>query len=197
MIVAVAGRRIDAPGAQPPRFPLTRRSQTRRKITAALRRLDATVVVSSAACGADLLALDAARALGLRRRIILPYRPEWFLADSVTDRPGHWKALYESLIAEARATGDLVALDYPRGSDDAFRAVNENIVSEAQRLAQRESPSDPSAALGGLIIWEGAPRGPDDITQHLKERLEQAGGRVERVLTLPARSRRPEPQPAR
>jgi hypothetical protein len=189
MIVAVAGRRIDAPGAQPPRFPLERRTQVRSSIMAALRRMGASTIVSSAACGADLLALDAARALGLRRRIILPYRAEWFLADSVTDRPGRWKTLYETLIEEARTSGDLVTLTFPRGSDDAFRAANETILSEAQRLARQESRRNPAAALGGLIIWEGAPRGPDDITAHLKERLEQAGARVEQVVTLPSRVR--------
>ena len=189
MIVAVAGRRIDAPGAQPARFPLKRRTQVRSNIKAALRRMGATTIVSSAACGADLLALDAARALGLRRRIILPYRAEWFLADSVTDRPGRWKFLYETLIAEARASGDLVTLTFPRGSDDAFRAANETILSEAQRLARQESLRNPAAALGGLIIWEGAPRGPEDITAHLKERLEQAGARMEQALTMSRRVR--------
>lgn len=197
MIVAVAGRRIDAPGAQPPRFPLARRAQVRRSITAALRRMGATAVVSSAACGADLLTLEAARALGLRRRIILPYRAEWFLEDSVTDRPGRWKTLYESLIAEARASGDLVTLRFARGSDDAFRAANETILSEAQRLARQESRRNPAAALGGLIVWEGAPRGPEDITAHLKERLEQAGARMEQALTLPSRVRQAQPQRAR
>lgn len=185
MIVAVAGRRIDAPGAQPPRFPLARRQQTARNIATALERLGATAVVCAAACGADLMALQVARERGLRRHIILPYRAEWFLADSVTDRPGDWEELYWSLIEDARAGDDLVTLDFPRGSDDAFRAANEMIVSEAQRLAHEVSPHDPTAALGGLIVWEGAPRGPDDVTAHLKERLERAGARVEVALTLP------------
>jgi len=192
MIVAEAGRRIDAPGAQPSRFPLARRKQVRQGIEVALRRLGATVVVSSAACGADLLTLAAARKLGLRRRIVLPYRADWFLTDSVTDRPGRWKALYETLIAEAEASGDLITLKFPRGSDDAFRAANETIVREAQRLARQESKRDPGAALAALIVWEGAPRGPDDITAHLMRRLEAAGARVEQTLTLPTRVRQPE-----
>jgi hypothetical protein len=33
----------------------------------------ASIVVSSAACGADLIDLREARALGLRRRIVLPF----------------------------------------------------------------------------------------------------------------------------
>lgn len=189
MIVAIAGRRIDAPGAQPPRFPLARQEQTRSRILAQLKKLGATATVSSAACGADLLALQAARELGIRRRIILPYHEDWFLEDSVTDRPGDWEALYRSLLAEAREAGDLVTLDFPRGSDDAFRAANEAILSEAQRLAREESPGDPAAALGGLIVWEGAPRGPDDVTAHLRERLLAAHATVAEALTLAAAAR--------
>jgi hypothetical protein len=64
------------------------------------------------------------------------------------------------------------------------------IVSETQRLAREAARRKPAAALGGLIVWEGAPRGPDDITAHLKERLERAGARVEVALTLPAHVRR-------
>ncbi|HEX8732196.1 MAG TPA: hypothetical protein VF725_09055, partial [Ktedonobacterales bacterium] len=131
MIVVVAGRRIDAPGAQPSRFPLTRREITYKRILAQLRAMGATAVVCSAACGADLLTLTAARELGIPRHIILPYHEDWFLEDSVTDRPGDWEALYRSLLAEAREAGDLVVMEFARGSDDAFRAANERILSEA------------------------------------------------------------------
>lgn len=181
MIVAVAGRRIDARDAQPPRFPLGQRRVVGARIRAALKRLDATVVVCSAACGTDLLTLAAARALGIRRRIVLPYRADWFLADSVTDRSDGWKALYLSFIEEARLGNDLIVLDYPRGSPDAFRAANETILSESLRLARKESQREPAAALGGLIVWEGVPRGPDDLTAHLKEQLEWLGGHVMQV----------------
>jgi len=181
MIVAVAGRRIDARGAQPPRFPLERRRVVGARILAALKRLHATVVVSSAACGADLLTLAAARSLGIRRRIILPYRADWFLADSVTDRSDDWTTLYHSLIEEARASGDLVILNYPRGSVETFRAASDAILEEAQRLARQVSRSNPSAALAGLIVWEGMSRGPDDLTAHMKDQLEWLGGRIEQV----------------
>src|SRR5260370_15444748 len=83
VIVAVAGRRIDAPDAAVARFPLANRRLVARRIGAALWRLDATAVVASAACGADLLALDAAGRRGLQRRAILPYAEARVLEDSV------------------------------------------------------------------------------------------------------------------
>jgi hypothetical protein len=184
VIVAVAGRRIDAAGARPPRFPLANRRLVARRIASALRRVEAGTLVSSAACGADLLALAAARKLGIRRRIVLPYEREWFLEDSVIDRPGRWATLYNQLCDEACAARDLVTLRQPRGTERAFRAATDAVVAQALKLARRESRTDPAAALTALIVWEGAPRGPDDMSAYMVERMHQAGARVVEVLTL-------------
>ena len=184
MIVVVAGRRIDSPTAAVSRFSLKSRRVVARRIQTALRKLDATTLVSSAACGSDLLAIHAACALGVRRRIVLPYQEDWFLEDSVTDRPGRWKRLYQQAISEARAAGDLIILHERRGSDDAYRAANDAILAEAQRLARAENPDDPASALAGLIIWEGASRGPDDVTDHMRQRLAAAGAKIVTALTI-------------
>jgi hypothetical protein len=186
MIVVVAGRRIDARDAAVSRFPIQSRGAVARKIRGALEEVGATTLVSSAACGSDLLALNAARSLGIRRRIVLPYREDWFLEDSVTDRPGRWEDLYWQVIDEARASGDLIILGEQRGSDDAFRAANDAILAEAQRLARNERQEDPGAALAGLIVWEGASRGPDDVTDHMRQRLEAAGATISVTLTVAA-----------
>ena len=68
------------------------------------------VVVSSAACGADLLALEQAGGLGLRRRVVIPFDRERFRAGSVVDRPGDWGGLYDSILDAVGAQGDLVVL---------------------------------------------------------------------------------------
>lgn len=185
MIVVVAGRRIDPPNAAAVRFPLTYRETVAQRITTALHDLKATIVVSSAACGSDLLAIDAARKLKIRRRIVLPYQAGWFLKDSVTDRPGDWKSLYQQVIEEARQADDLVVMKEERGSDNAFRAANDTILENALRLARDENPAVPGAALAGLIIWEGASRGPDDVTDHMRQRLEAAGARIYPVISRP------------
>ena len=157
------------------------------RIQGALRELGVTTLVTSAACGSDLLAINAARALGARRRIVLPYHEDWFLVDSVTDRPGRWEDLYQQVITEAKAAHDLVIVGAERGSNNAYLAANDAILSEAQRLAAEENPADPASALAGLIIWEGKSRGPDDVTDHMRQRLEDAGAKIRVVLTtLPA-----------
>ncbi|HEX9035713.1 MAG TPA: hypothetical protein VF808_01850 [Ktedonobacterales bacterium] len=183
MIVVVAGRRIDPENAPYTRFPVNARAAVGMRIKSALRDLKVTTLVASAACGADLLALDAARALGARRRVILPYQEDWFLTDSVTDRPGDWKELFEGLIADARDTHDLIILGQARGSDEAYIAANDAIIAEGLRLADAENPASPGDALAGLIVWEGAPRGPDDVTEHMRQRLQGASGQIVTVRT--------------
>ena len=97
MIVALAGRRIDKPDADAPRFPLTGVDLVRGRLHHLLSEKKVTTFVCSAACGADLLALAAARDLGIRRRVILPFTRERFRVTSVVDRPGDWGPLFNAV----------------------------------------------------------------------------------------------------
>ncbi len=94
MIIALAGRRIDEEGTDTPRFPLENIRFVRERLKTLFEENDAKALVSSAACGADLLALDVAGEPGLRRRIILPSKPEKFRKSSVTDRPRKWGEIF-------------------------------------------------------------------------------------------------------
>jgi hypothetical protein len=183
MVIVAAGRRIDASDAPIPRFPLASRPAVARRIKAELKALNASAVVASAACGADLLAIEAARNLRLRYRIVLPYREDWYFADSVIDRPGDWAELFKKAIYDARAAGDLVILNQVRGSDGAYLAASDRILMEGRQLAEEENPTAPSAALAGIIVWEGVSRGPDDVTDHLRKRLRAADARVIEVIS--------------
>ena len=154
MVIASAGRRIDAPDAEYPRFPASAEVQVARQILAVLKQLNATVLVCSAACGADILALEAAGFLGIRRRVVLPSSRESFRNASVVDRPGNWGTRYDAILDDAEAHSDLIVL----GSGD-YRAANERILDEAQRL---------SADVGALVIWDGHVREDDDFTEHFR-----------------------------
>ena len=102
-VMALAGRRIDAPETDPPRFPLKNVPMVRERLAALLAAEHAEALVCSAACGADLIALEEAERLGLRRRIVLPFPAKRFRETSVTDRPGEWGPLFDRLIASAEA----------------------------------------------------------------------------------------------
>jgi hypothetical protein len=78
MIIALAGRRVDPPDAKEHPFPgsASNIEVVRERIRTSLKNHGAQVLVSSAACGSDLLVLSEAGNLGLRRRIVLPFEPE-------------------------------------------------------------------------------------------------------------------------
>jgi hypothetical protein len=154
-VVALAGRRIDAAGTHPPRFPSEAVATVRQRLVDLLSENGTVALVCSAACGADLLALEAAEQLGLRRRIVLPFPPERFRQTSVVDRPGEWGPLFDRLVAAATAAGDLVVLPSNNGDDEAaYVAANKAIIREAEALAR---DYDTRRRLA-VVVWEGAAR---------------------------------------
>jgi hypothetical protein len=161
MIIALAGRRVDTIDAKQPRFPLQNVGPVKALVRAKLKELGATVLVCSAACGADLIALSEAGALGIRRKVVLPFDRKRFRETSVVDRPGDWAGLYDQIIDQVEAAGDLmIAPD--NLNEGAYRATNRRILDEAILLGQQLH--EPVAAM---LIWEGASRGSDDHTAAL------------------------------
>src|SRR5262245_2144742 len=136
-VVAVAGRRIDSPWTRPPRFPLGNVSSVRRKMAHLFNSESVVALVASAACGTDLIALEEAERLNIRRRIILPFRADEFRNTSVTDRGDVWGPVFDRLIAIATRQNDLVVLHYHSNEDNnerAYRATNKMIIHEAKAL---------------------------------------------------------------
>lgn len=169
-VIALAGRRID-PDAEASRFPLAAVPLVRQRIADLLRDENAAALACSAACGADLIALEEAGRLGLHRRVVLPFAPERFRETSVTDRPGDWGPIFDRVIAAAAGAGDLVVMDAGSG-DAAYALANAAIIAAAQALAD-----DAAAPLRpiGVIVWEGAAREGTDATADFRSLAEAAG----------------------
>jgi hypothetical protein len=149
-IIAAAGRRIDAPDASPPRFPLANRDAVRERVRATLIEHEATGIVASGACGADLLVQEVVRELDLScRRMILPFAPDTLRQSSVADRPGDWGPLFDVLLAELAARGDVVTLADDPGDDAAYAAVNRVILARpvASLASLRRSSCSSGTAL--------------------------------------------------
>ncbi len=192
MIIALAGRRIDAPDMVSPRFPLQHAPMVRERIRALLVEREATGLVCAAACGADLLALAAAGTLGLRRRIVLPFAPDRFRDLSVTDRPGEWGPLFDSIVRQVEAAGDLMVLDDAGEDEVAFTAVNRAILDEALALGHGDAHrhrrvvpprEDPGETVRAVIVWDGKSRGEDDVTAAFAREAGVRGLAVDEVST--------------
>ena len=148
-VVALSGRRIDAPGTTPPRFPAANIDMVRERIRAALERLAAGTLVCSAACGADQLALEVAGALGLRRRVILPFAESKFRQTSVIDRGAEWGAPFDRTMAELRASNGVVTLKDAGSDADSYTAANDVILDEAEALGRAGG-----AAVVAMLVAE-------------------------------------------
>lgn len=182
-VVALAGRRIDAPGAVPQRFPLGNADRVRTDLEVLLVELQAVALVCSAANGADLLALDAAGHAALRRRIVLPFDAERFRITSVIDRPGPWGGLFDSVMQDVRERGDLVVLAGETDLTAAYAAATARILDEAEwvtQTAERHGELTPVA----VAVWDGHRRGGDDATSQFASLARRRGWSLHEVDTL-------------
>jgi hypothetical protein len=182
MIVVLAGRRIDATDVDSLRFPLSSVELVRGRLRKLLSEKEATALVCSAACGADLVALSVAGDLGIRRCVILPFAREHFRETSVVDRPGEWGSIFDAICDEVSEQGDLVILGCSEADEAAYSAASTAIFDEALRLQTLDKSSNEQAILA-VIVWEGAARGDDDETAAFAREAEARGFVVEEVLT--------------
>ena len=186
MIITLAGRRIDAPDATVPRFPLARSAVVRERILTLLREQHATALVSAAACGADLLALNAAGELGIRRYVVLPFSRERFRALSVVDRPGEWGTLFDQIISDVEAAGDLLLLNETQENTAALVRTNKAILNRAQALVHEavkvNANASPPAVLA-VIVWDGQPRGEGDLTANFADEARSRNIPVAEIAT--------------
>jgi hypothetical protein len=155
-VIVEAGRRVDAPGAEVARFPPSNVGEVRQRIQQLLIREHPAAFVSSAACGADLLALDVACDMRIQRFVLLPSPPEEFRKTSVTDRPGDWGTLYDNVLKTAR----IEVLKVP-DSQEGYLQTNLKLLEQAEALAHKYHTSTKA-----LVIWNETSRGPDDVTAH-------------------------------
>jgi len=179
MIIALAGRRIDAPGAEVTRFPLQNVRLVQKRIRELFVDLDAEVLVSSAACGADLVAIGEADRLEMSYRIILPFEAGHFRSSSVTDRPGEWGNLYDGFLEKAEQRGDLVVLTKQNEDADAYAASNLAILEDALTLGKERKRE-----VCAVLVWDAKRRAPDDVTALFGEQAREKGITLMEIETL-------------
>ena len=101
-VVAFAGHMIDRPDRSEPRFPEEFGSAVAAEIQQRLDKLEAGFAFSSAACGSDILFLEAMLDRKAEVSIILPYNEEEFVRDSVEIVPGStWRARFDRVLSRA------------------------------------------------------------------------------------------------
>jgi hypothetical protein len=162
-VIALAGRRVDSDSATERRFPSENEAAVAARIRDTLVSAAGQGVVCSAACGADILALESATQLGLSRRVVLPFPRARFRSTSVVDCGEDWGRRYDSILDQLQSK-DIIELNLQSSSDEAYAAVNSKILDEAMGWALGTG----RRALAA-IVWNGFTRGATDLTDAFRQ----------------------------
>lgn len=149
-VVMFSGHMIDAPGRSPPRFPPLLESAVYESLLAWLRERGGLIGISSAACGGDLLFLEAIKALGGETHVVLPYPEDEFVADSVAvAAAGDWTARFQAVLASSRVV--YASSSRPLHGGVAYEYAN-HLVHGLGRVRANELETE----LVALAVWDGS-----------------------------------------
>ena len=100
-VLAFAGHMVDAPGRTLPRFPALLAPAVAAALDEYIGRLRAPIVYTSAACGADLLFIEAALARHAEVNIVLPFDRNDFVRTSVAVAGDAWIGRFDAALRSA------------------------------------------------------------------------------------------------
>ncbi len=183
MVAVLAGRRVDAADASAIRFPLKNVESVKERLKQFFTDNAIDYLVCSGACGADLIALDIAGQLKIHRKMILPFDAKIFRASSVTDRPGNWGQLFDTIYKELRSKTDVIILNYAEDDKEAYEKANFDILNTADAVFEKLNKKSDKKKLA-VIVWEGQPKDSDDTTNHFKKEAEKRMYIIEEINCL-------------
>ena len=174
-VLVFTGNMIDRPERHTPRFPPAVETAVQAQVAERLATLRPLAVYGSAACGADLLCLEAARELGCETHIVLPFPASQFRHSSVDFARGSWGERFERALAAADSV--TVASDHrASGSGATFEYAN-LILTGMGKLRAEMLDTD----LRGLAVWDPRIRGLAGGAASLVSLWEKRGLAVEHV----------------
>ncbi len=152
-VIVFAGHMIDRPDRSEVRFPEDLESAVANQIQQQIDSLKPGFGFSSAACGSDILFLEAMLDAGAEVSVVLPYSQEEFICDSVESAPASkkWRARFDRVLGRvARViTASNQRLEIGGVS---YEFCNELILGLATIRARQLD-----TALKPLAVWNGMP----------------------------------------
>ncbi len=123
-IVVFSGHMVDRPGRGAPRFPNELAPRVAEAVARLLDGIGADLAFGSAACGSDLLFVEAMKHRGGTVHLVLPFRAAEFLETSVRYAGDAWVARFHEAL---------------RGADAVTHATEESYLTDGElfRLANR------------------------------------------------------------
>ena len=174
-VIAFSGHMIDRPGRVPPRFP----AQLEAKVALALRKrlagIGAAIGFAQAACGADILFLEAMQDLGMQTHVVLPFARSDFINASVSFAGQEWVTRFERVLEHA--TSVVLATDEAFLDDDVLFEHAANLIRGMAMMRAAELSTQP------LMVTVREPTAPEILggTAATSEIWKRRGGEVDNI----------------
>lgn len=135
-VVTFTGHMVDAPGRPAPRFPPALEPRVAEAIGRWLDAAGPVVGYSQAACGSDLLFLEALQRRGLESNVVLPCARNDYIEQSVAFAGGAWVERFERALAGAATVSYATAEAY-LGDEVLFEHASRLIDGQALLRARQ------------------------------------------------------------
>jgi hypothetical protein len=174
-VVAFAGHLIDAGNRAVPRFPPSLVGSVRQALDRSIAAMHQPVAFASAACGADLLFVEAALAKGAEVNVVLPFARDDFVRSSVVVGGDEWVRRFDDALA--RASRVIMATDEQYLGDDMLFEHAALLVEGLARLRAAQLEAAPCM----LCVID--PKGGGDVGGTLSsyERWKASGDRLQAI----------------
>ncbi|HET8875796.1 MAG TPA: TRAFs-binding domain-containing protein [Casimicrobiaceae bacterium] len=140
-VVAFSGHMIDAEARDVPRFPVALVPSVAAALDRHLGSLHQPIVFASAACGADLLFIEAALAHRAEVNVVLPFERADFVRTSVAAGGDEWVRRFDDALA--RATRIIMATEENHLGDDMLFEHAAELVEGLSRLRAAQLETSP------------------------------------------------------
>ncbi|MEM7346800.1 MAG: hypothetical protein AAF485_21370, partial [Chloroflexota bacterium] len=176
-----SGHMLDEPNRSEPRFPAGMENEARENIQKALEALNAhnydLAITAGAACGGDILFIEACLERGMSVEVYLPFQEARFIETSVSFAGDDWVERFHRIRLDPNVTIHLQPErlgDVPKG-EDPFRRNN--------RWALYSTLGYGIERVRLVVLWNGkggdGPGGTDDMVQDVR----RLGGIVKHLDT--------------
>jgi hypothetical protein len=180
-VILFSGHMIDSPTREQPRFPAAMENEARQKIEETLDKLNPSTnclaIAPGAACGGDILFIEACLKRNMKVEVFLPFAPAQFILESVSFAGDNWVSRFYTIQNHPNVSFNLQPErlgDVPIG-DNAFERNN--------RWALYSTLMYGIDRVRLIVLWNGkggdAPGGTGDMVHQVRH----LGGVVEHIDT--------------
>ena len=179
-VVAFSGHMIDRGDRPKPRFPASMEIAVRQEIDARLDAMNASFGYASAACGSDIIFLEAMLDRGGEVNVVLPFEKSDFIQTSVSISPGtDWETRFNQVVERA---AEVTILGEESGSEHVALYHYANLVLDGMaRLRANHLDTE----MIPLAVWDGSPGDGFGGTSSVVEYWQAQDERVE-IINLGA-----------